>query len=1043
MSSQNPQLCKDVDSSKWMYNDQDLTPCQILDSSIRQFEPSFNLTWLDLSFACPRGSNQTNTTTYLSRQLSDFCCSSVSFSLFSSCWACQWDQPVQGYVRTTWDSYSSTCSSINTTTPTPTSTSINNTSAILAAARIGTLSAAVQSALTAANIHLPPWLFLPVRSNETWDETSAKSNVTASLASSSAQEVSHPSLSPGAIAGISIGSFIFFCILVFAFTVFCMRKKQRHRLEAFRHRSASMLFSSHHSKKRVVNMREKGIGGGGRHNSNALARMDLVHEDDADALASPVSAKGGVVVGARRVNSDLTMDISREAMLPALLANQGRRSGGNELLGAPASGVAGVPTRNSPKPRTSSGEGMAARLQNNVRKSLARLGRFSQPGRTSPLAAVVADASSAPAASSPNNNNTRHTHPFSVDETANFAVPFTSTDQPTRPGLHSTQSAPATAMLDTRTAHPLTQQQLHPQLARNVSHAHTHSNSPPLGNEKPVPMPLTKEALALARVAQDGTLFVLGEPDVKRGSGKTRGAPGPAQQQRSPYPQQQQQQQQPKESPYLVRTVSIERNPAQMQRHVEMVPRRSDSLRRSEMHPAPASGGQGQTALVLHESLMDGTVPRRKTPSRQRGLGELDAPASSSSNPNPNANQQGSSSRPQASSSSRPIIAPVARKPVPKSDSSAKANAGSAVETEDMGEDDESLAALEIRHITGSATGTSGSGSGTGGNGGNGNGHSKTSGARGKGKQRGWGSDDVRLSIAANTSLSSGVYGILSDGTRTPSPKVAPSAEWFEIIKRGEVPTWGTWTGGDAAKAELTRNKTVPMSNTAIAGSSKPDAGLKRPGFQPSAAAGPSMPAYERNRTQSSTAAEQQQSSFYRTPIAALYSSTSSLNALASGGSATETGTIRKQLSATDLLDTTGPSTKPAFANPQPVSRPVADLVQPPSATTTRALPSISTLPVTRQLPTIGATQPIAPLSTQSNQMAFVPLAASQALSPVSQGQPRPQPSIPLPNPPAAQPVLQPLAPVTTTTNAGQRVAPAGARPVRRLPQIPPQSPTS
>lgn len=129
---------------------------QLLSNSLIQFEPSYNLTWLDLSFACPLvpGSAQSNRT----RQLSEFCCSSVSFSLFSSCWACQWDQPVQGYVRTTWDDYSSTCSISNST----------QTGTVLATARIGSLSAPVQSALTAANIRLPSWLFLPVTGGSTW-----------------------------------------------------------------------------------------------------------------------------------------------------------------------------------------------------------------------------------------------------------------------------------------------------------------------------------------------------------------------------------------------------------------------------------------------------------------------------------------------------------------------------------------------------------------------------------------------------------------------------------------------------------------------------------------------------------------------------------------------------------------------------------------------------------------------------------------------------------------------------------------------------------
>ena len=871
-----------------------------------------------------------------------------------------------------------------------------------------------------------------------------------------------------------------------------MRKKQRHRLEAFRSRYRSASLFGH--KKRVVNMREKaardsgasrtsrglgggvgvGVVGGGIAGGGAeRGRVDLAALDD-DTLASPISAKGGYT-GARRVNSDLTMDISHEAMLPSLLNHPSGLGG----LGAPATGVAGVPQRKR-TPSSSGGPGMATRLGTNVRRSLARLGRLSQPlsGRTGTPEAASPDV--------PTGSN-RHTHPMTqpfASEDNQFAVPF-SFDQPSHTGGGA--GAPPTSWpisnFDARTAHLLTQQQLHPQLSRNSSgtaHAHSNpnannsANSTLLPGEKPTPMPLTKEALSLARVAQDGTLFMLGD-EVQRGSGKLRGAPttkapGPSHAQmqtRADAPQQQQQ-------PYLVRTVSIERNSAaQMQRHVEMLPRRSDSLKRNELlahgpgqvgsgHGQGSGSGQGHTALVLHEAVMDGTVPRRKTPSRQRHLDDLDRGEGGSgerTRGSPGVDLTlGSSSRPGPISVSPPsrkpapsaaLVAPIARKAVPKSDSSVKANAGSAVgsngETDLVGDDDESLAALEIRHITGSASGTSGSGTGNS----NGNGNKN-----GKGKKK-WGSDDARLSMAANTSLSSGVVGgvsgIKSDGTRTPSPKVAPSAEWFDLFRKGTVPTasnWGEYVIGAAgAKADLMRNRTAPV--IPAAGSSKPvagtssamnaDVGRKRPAFQPSSSAGPSMPMSERARTQSSTAAEQA-SSFYRTPIAALYSSTSSLNALTSSSAAppaSETNTLQRQNSAQNLL-----------TNPAPITRP-AEVVQQPI---TRALPTISALPITRQLPSINTQQQPPPAPIRSNThpapMAFIP-PLSTTTQPMSHSYPqRPHPPAPLPIPPAPAPAPAPVVMASPTaphaaSPTGPRAAPTGGRPVRRLPAIPPQSPTS
>jgi hypothetical protein len=164
---QSPLDCKDATDSNWMRNVQGLSPCKIypfikfannpklllgrvLSSSIQQFDSAYNLTWLDLSFTCPRGSNTTNAA------LSGLCCSSITFSLFSACWSCQFDQLVEGVVHTTWEDFASNCSLHSTG------------NGQQSRGQIGSLPASVQSKLSAANIHLPPWTFLPTSDNATW-----------------------------------------------------------------------------------------------------------------------------------------------------------------------------------------------------------------------------------------------------------------------------------------------------------------------------------------------------------------------------------------------------------------------------------------------------------------------------------------------------------------------------------------------------------------------------------------------------------------------------------------------------------------------------------------------------------------------------------------------------------------------------------------------------------------------------------------------------------------------------------------------------------
>ncbi|KAG8782760.1 hypothetical protein FRC16_002550, partial [Serendipita sp. 398] len=268
--SQSPTQCKNDDDSRWMLNDQSNTPCQVLSTSLHQFYPSYNLTWLDLSFTCPIVSSsaaEPNRTL-----LSEFCCSSVAFSLYSACWACQWDQPVAGYVRTTWASFSADCPTTNSsssgdgssstsvgpsssfpadfpvetvtisTTPDIQSTVIAVSSSTRRWTRgrrettegeeverktLGALTPRVQSLLDNAGVHLPSWVYIPpVQSNAVWDEVAAKNNATAVAAANAAGH--HTKLSSGAIAGIVLGSLLAFVVfLVACVMLFCQRRRRK------------------------------------------------------------------------------------------------------------------------------------------------------------------------------------------------------------------------------------------------------------------------------------------------------------------------------------------------------------------------------------------------------------------------------------------------------------------------------------------------------------------------------------------------------------------------------------------------------------------------------------------------------------------------------------------------------------------------------------------------------------------------------------------------------------------------------------------------
>jgi hypothetical protein len=304
----------------------------------------------------------------------------------------------------------------------------------------------------------------------------------------------------------------------------------------------------------------------------------------------------------------------------------------------------------------------------------------------------------------------------------------------------------------------------------------------------------------------------------------------------------------------------------------------------------------------------------------------------------------------------------------------------------------------------------------------------------------------------ANTSLSSGnMGGVKSDGTRTPSPKVAPSAEWFDLFRRGTVPPSGVgkWPGIEGnllglavgeRKADSSRTKTTSATSTGVsmqsaAGPSKTitaplSSNQKRQAFQPNALAGPSMPTSERNRTQSATNANSA-AGLYSTPIAALYGSASS-SALASTSNApswSSTSTVRKQLSAQNISEQAS-----ALALTIPATTTWNTATTQPSIT--RAPPTVSSSSghrgnVSQGLEPVSIPPASTSYSTQSTMLSGMPQVTTTGSRSQMQAQ-RLQPTAPQPIPPSIT--------VPPTTLQQPRVAPAGARPIRRLP-VPPQPP--
>jgi hypothetical protein len=191
------------------------------------------------------------------------------------------------------------------------------------------------------------------------------------------------------------------------------------------------------------------------------------------------------------------------------------------------------------------------------------------------------------------------------------------------------------------------------------------------------------------------------------------------------------------------------------------------------------------------------------------------------------------------------------------------------------------------------------------------------------------------------------------------------------------------------------------------------------------------MSTFERTRSASSTSSA---AALYPEPVGALYPSAaasylSSLAGPSSAPSGLNTSTVQRQSSVQNVPETAAPAWTTT-------SRSAATV--PPSLA--RALPSVSSPSASRHDPPPSGPQPVSlpPTSTvyQTQPSLISNLPPNTSTAPHSQRQSqRPPPSAPLPTLPSV--------PISFTTEPPSRVVPAGARPIRRLPAIPPQPPPS
>jgi len=121
---------------------------QVVQRVLQLCTPSASVPFLDLNFRCPTlnttsvtftSTTSTSTTqqTSLDPPASSCCSSSVTFSLLSACWACQWHQPLKDRVGTTFKVYQAQC--------------------VPSTVLISAFDPAVQLRLDNAGIAVPPW----------------------------------------------------------------------------------------------------------------------------------------------------------------------------------------------------------------------------------------------------------------------------------------------------------------------------------------------------------------------------------------------------------------------------------------------------------------------------------------------------------------------------------------------------------------------------------------------------------------------------------------------------------------------------------------------------------------------------------------------------------------------------------------------------------------------------------------------------------------------------------------------------------------------
>ena len=266
-------------------------------------------------------STSTSTTqqTSLDPPASSCCSSSVTFSLLSACWACQWNQPLKDRVVTTFKVYQAQCAPN--------------------IVRIGSFDAAVQLRLDNAAIAVPPWAAIRPDPDALWfvfrlisshlisswtllnlkskskakakapaccvhtnrDEYAAQVNATLTLTLSSPLPTStissslatHLPLSGGAIAGITLGCLAFLAALLTAFYFWCRRRRRRRRTTVrsvnSKARSPISPRSPWRNFGRSETMKSQGGGGGGG-GGGAKVDLDL---DFASGVPELLSSGGG------------------------------------------------------------------------------------------------------------------------------------------------------------------------------------------------------------------------------------------------------------------------------------------------------------------------------------------------------------------------------------------------------------------------------------------------------------------------------------------------------------------------------------------------------------------------------------------------------------------------------------------------------------------------------------------------------------------------------------------------------------------------------